>query len=311
MGAPLRSALVGLGRVAWGYPPARGEDQASTHLQAYRIADIECVAGCDPDAQARERFTQATGVPAYADADALFQAHAVDVASICSPDAVHFEHAAAALAKGVKRIWLEKPPAATLAQARELKSLAEAARATVAVNFFRRYHPCFEKMRDLLKRDALGPVRSVRLHYSRGLLTNGIHQLDLVGFLLGDGKRVEAQGAALSYHGIPVHVSGADLPYHVQETEVLCEEGRVVALQGGMALRIDSARPNPDYPGFLHLETGRAEEFAQPGHCFPAVLQDLMAAHQAGRAPRSSIASALQAMEIYEAIGHGDPRGRG
>jgi predicted dehydrogenase len=311
MSASLRSALIGLGRVAWGYPPAPREDQASTHLQAYRAAGIECVGGCDPDAQARRRFTQATGLAAYPDPESLLAAHAVDVASVCSPDAVHFEHAAAALAKGVKRIWLEKPPAATAAQARELKSLAEGARAAVAVNFFRRYHPCFEKMRELLRREALGPIRSVRLQYSRGLLTNGIHQLDLLGYLLGDGRRVEAQGAALSYHGIPVHVSGAELPYHVQETEVLCEEGRIVALQGGMALRTDPARPNPDYPGFLHLESGGAEHFPQPGHCFPAVLQDLMAAHQAGRAPRSNMASALQAMEIYEAIAHGDPRGRG
>lgn len=306
MSERLRSALIGLGRVAWGYPPAGKPDAASTHLEAYRVAEIDCAGGCDPDAEVRQRFTHATGLPAYPDPAALFAAQRIDILSICSPDQVHFEHAALALERGVKRIWLEKPPAATAAQARELVDLAQRAQATVAVNFFRRYHPCFEKMRDLLKREGLGPVRSVRLQYSRGLLANGSHQLDLVGFLLGDGKRFTGS----SYHGVPVHVAGADLPYHVQETEVLCEEGRMLALQGGAALRIDPARPNPAYPGFMHLEAGAVETFDNPGHAFPAVLADLLASHRAGRAPRSSLATALQAMELYEAFAHGDP-GRG
>jgi len=307
MSARLRSALIGLGRVAWGYPPAGKPGCASTHLEAYRVLDVECAGGCDPDAEVRQRFTTATGLPAYPDPAALFAAQQLDIVSVCSPDEVHFEHAAAALEKGVKRIWLEKPPAATAAQARELITLARGANATVAVNFFRRYHPCFEKMRDLLKREALGPVRSLRLQYSRGLLANGSHQLDLIGFLLGDGKRFTAS----SYHGVPLHICGADLPYHVQETEVLCEEGRLLAMQGGAALRIDPARANPAYPGFMHLETGAAESFDNPGHAFPAVLADLLAAHKAGRSPRSALASALQAMEIYEAIAHGDPGRRG
>jgi hypothetical protein len=130
--------------------------------------------------------------------------------------------------------------------------------------------------------------------------------VDLIGFLLGDGK----QFAKASYHGVPVTVSGAELPYHVQETEILCEEGHMLALQGGAALRIDPARPNPAYPGFMHIEAGSVEAFDNPGHCFPAVLDDLLASHRAGRSPRSSLATALQAMEICEAIAHGDP-GRG
>ncbi|MGQ0656114.1 MAG: Gfo/Idh/MocA family protein [Betaproteobacteria bacterium] len=293
--------------MAWGYPPAGKPDRASTHLEAYRVREIECAGGCDPDAEARQRFTAATGLAAYADPAALLAAHPVDVVSICSPDAVHFAHTALALAKGVKRVWLEKPPAENAGQARELIGLAKRAGATVAVNYFRRYHPCFEKMRDLVKRDALGPVRSLRVQYSRGLLTNGSHQIDLVGFLLGDGK----QFSKASYHGVPLHVVGAELPYHVQETEILCEEGRMLALQGGAALRIDAARPNPAYPGFMHLESGIVDTFDNPGHCFPVVLDDLLASHRAGRPPRSSLATALQAMEICEAIAHGDPGRRG
>ncbi len=48
----LRSALVGLGNVAWQYAPAGVPQRATTHLEAYRTMGIACVAGCDPDAEA-------------------------------------------------------------------------------------------------------------------------------------------------------------------------------------------------------------------------------------------------------------------
>lgn len=311
----LRAALVGLGGVGWGYPPANRAGRATTHLEAYRARGLDCVAGCDPDAAAAAKFTAATGVRAYAGLAEMLREARPDVVSICSPDALHFEHARAALEAGVRRLWLEKPPAETAAATRELGALAARHGATVAVNFFRRYHPVFERLREAVQGGEFGRARRIRLQYSRGLLSNGIHQLDLLHYLTGDalaftvdaarsGGDARHAEALLSSGELLVAVGGAPLDFHVQETEVLCERARLRATQGGAALWIERAEPNPDYPGFSRLGSAAAPalEEGNPGDRFADALADLLAAHEARAAPRSSLATAQRAMQLYEDI---------
>ena len=323
----LRAALVGLGDVAWGYPAAARPGRATTHLESYRALGIACVAGCDASAAAARRFSAATGIRAYPDPRAMLQAEPVDLVSICSPDELHFEHARIALEAGVRRIWLEKPPTATATATRELVALAQRHGATVAVNFFRRYHPCFERVKAMVTGEALGRAHRIELRYSRGLLANGIHQLDLLHFITADSLSFDVDAATpggderhadafLHSDSLRVELSGALLPYHVQETDVLCERGRIRATQGGGALWIDRAAPNPDYPGFSRLELAPAPEFDEgnPGDRFPEVLADLIASHDRKQAPRSHLGTALRSMQLYENImqqAHGDTRRRG
>lgn len=325
MSGRLRAALVGLGDVAWGYPPANRAGRATTHAEACRVAGLDCVAGCDPDAAAAERFSAATGARAYSGLAELLRAERPDVLSICSPDELHFEHAREALGAGVKRLWLEKPPAATAAQTAELAALAARHGATVAVNFFRRYHPVFERMRAMLQAGELGRALRIRMQYSRGLLANGIHQLDLLHYLTGDATDFAVHAAhaggderhaeaLLSGGAIHATVAGAPLDFHVQETEVLCERGRLRATQGGAALWVERAEPNPDYPGFSRLGRAAAPALDEgnPGDRFADALRDLLAAHEAKSPPRSNLQTALRAMRLYEDIqqkAHGAARG--
>lgn len=321
----LRAAIVGLGNVAWGYPAAAQAGRATTHLASYRALGIACVAGCDVNAKAARKFTAATGIRAHAGLKDLLRAERIDILSVCSPDAAHFGQVRLALESGVRRIWLEKAPAGTAAQTRELAELARRRGATVAVNFFRRYHRAYEMLKDIVKRETLGRVRRIRLQYSLGLRANGIHQLDLLHFVTGDGKAFSVDAASgadlnpdalLRRGALQVLVCGADVPFHVQETEVLCERGRVRVTQGGAALWMDRAIPNPDYPGFSRLEPATGPELsdANPGDGFPAVLADLIAAYEQKRRPRSHLGTALRAMQLYEDImkrAHGNPRRRG
>jgi hypothetical protein len=294
----LRAAMVGLGGVAWGYPPANRAGRATTHLEAYRVRGLDCVAGCDPDAAAAAKFNAATGVRAYAGLAEMLREARPDVVSICSPDALHFEHARAALEAGVRRLWLEKPPAETAAATRELAALAARHGATVAVNFFRRYHPVFARLREAVQGGEFGRARRVRLQYLTG---------DALAFTVdaarsgGDARHAEA---LLSSGELLVAVGGAPLDFHVQETEVLCERARLRATQGGAALWIERAEPNLDYPGFSRLGSAAAPALDEgnPGDRLADALADLLAAHEASAAPRSSLATAQRAMQLYEDI---------
>jgi predicted dehydrogenase/nucleoside-diphosphate-sugar epimerase len=81
------------------------------------------------DEQARE-FAEAAGTPAFSSIDSLMSQARPDVVHVCTPPAAHFDGARAAL-EGGAHVYVEKPFALTLADARALLDLAAARRRIV------------------------------------------------------------------------------------------------------------------------------------------------------------------------------------
>ena len=107
--APIRIAVVGLGKIA--------RDQ---HLPAILAnPDFELVAAIDPFAE------EAGCVPLFRDFDAL-AASGIEASAtaVCTPPKYRAGLASEALQRGL-HVMLEKPPAATVAEAEELVRLAE------------------------------------------------------------------------------------------------------------------------------------------------------------------------------------------
>ncbi|MBX3572851.1 MAG: Gfo/Idh/MocA family oxidoreductase [Mesorhizobium sp.] len=114
MAAPLKVALVGIGKIAL--------DQ---HVPAIAAsADWELAATCS-------RQGSVEGVPAFTDfATLLARRPDIPVVSLCLPPVPRFDYAEAALKAG-RHVMLEKPPGATLAEVHELQALAKARQLTL------------------------------------------------------------------------------------------------------------------------------------------------------------------------------------
>jgi predicted dehydrogenase len=97
MSAPLRVGLVGAGFAARFH--LRG-------LQRVYRVPVQVAGVTARSAASREKFAQETGVPAFANFDALCDA--VDVVDLCCPPATHEELAIAALQRG-RHVIVEKP----------------------------------------------------------------------------------------------------------------------------------------------------------------------------------------------------------
>jgi D-galactose 1-dehydrogenase len=114
--APLRIALVGYGKIA--------RDEHEPALAAVPGATLVAIA--DPAATH-------DGLPSFASLDALLAADpAVDAVALCMPPQHRFAAARTAILAG-KHVFLEKPPAATLAEAEALIELARGAGVTLYV----------------------------------------------------------------------------------------------------------------------------------------------------------------------------------
>jgi predicted dehydrogenase len=191
----IRVAVAGCGGIARQY-----------HLRELnRSPAARVVAVADPDPRARALAANTVGARQYADAhDAIAQPD-VDAVVVCAPNAVHAELAVAALDAG-RHLYLEKPLATDVSDGRRVVSAAERAGTVAAVGFAYRFDPLYARARALLREGVLGELREVSTSYEEtfapggsppwrqeraagggALLDLGVHHLDLLSWLTGEG----------------------------------------------------------------------------------------------------------------------------
>lgn len=108
--------------------------------------------------------------------------------------------------KAGKHVLVEKPAGITLQEVENLERLAGASGSIVRVGYNHRYHPSFQRARQLVDSGALGPLMFIRGRYGHGgrlgydrewranptlsgggeLIDQGVHLIDLAGWFLGD-----------------------------------------------------------------------------------------------------------------------------
>ncbi len=138
----------------------------------------------------------------------------VQVVIVATLNATLAEIAAEAIRAG-KHVLVEKPGGISAAQIDELIALAAKHNVRVRVGFNHRYHPAFQKARELFESGALGELMFVRARYGHGgrtgydkewradkklsgggeLMDQGVHLIDLAGWFLGDFPVIEGHAA--------------------------------------------------------------------------------------------------------------------
>jgi predicted dehydrogenase len=106
------------------------------------------------------------GVAVVPSPDDAFASPSVDLVVIATPNDTHVPLATAALGAG-KHVVIEKPIAPTLAEARDLVSVAQRLNLVLAVFQNRRWDGDFLALTDLLSRAVLGDVTHVESHFDR------------------------------------------------------------------------------------------------------------------------------------------------
>ncbi|KQZ85316.1 dehydrogenase [Microbacterium sp. Root166] len=247
----LRCALVGTGAVA---------NLHARAVAAHPRADL--VAVTDLSQTAADAFAQRHGIPTvHPDLESLLAAEHPDVVLICTPPAVHREQSLAAFAAGA-HVIVEKPPAPSLDELDDMRTAAAEAGRELAVVFQQRTGTAAAHVRRLLQDGSLGrpllaqcqtlwfrdaeyfavPWRGKWETEGGGTtLGHGIHQLDLLTFLLGDWARVEARLWRLD-----------------RETETEDVSTATVVFEGGVVAQVVSSTVSPRETSSIRIDTQKA-----------------------------------------------------
>ena len=126
----------------------------------------------------------------------MFKETQPEVVVVASPTSEHKKSVVSALSgKKVLAILCEKPLATNIEDSIQIVQACKTKKKPLYVNFIRRADPGILEVKKRIKsRQIKGPFKSV-VWYSKGLLHNGSHFVDLMTFWLGPIKGVSLIGS--------------------------------------------------------------------------------------------------------------------
>lgn len=171
------------------------------HLNNWKeIPDVELVGFYDPDDDTASEVAEKYQLPRFPDADSLIDA--VDAVDIVAPTTFHFYWCEKAIKKG-KHVFVEKPLANTMDEARQLVKLAGESGIRFQVGHVERFNPAFLAVKDVHLQPLFIEVHRLAQFNPRGtevsvILDLMIHDIDIIlSIVKSDVKSISASGVGV------------------------------------------------------------------------------------------------------------------
>lgn len=171
------------------------------HLNNWKeIEGAELVGFFDPDDKTAAEVSANYGLKRFDSIDSLLDA--CDAVDIIAPTSFHFHLCKAAITKG-KHVFVEKPLANTMEEARELVKLAKEANIKMQVGHVERFNPAFLALKDNKLEPMFIEVHRLAQFNPRGtdvsvILDLMIHDIDIILSLVKSNvKSISANGVSV------------------------------------------------------------------------------------------------------------------
>jgi predicted dehydrogenase len=168
------------------------------HLNNWKeIPGIELVGFYDPHDDTAKYVSEKYQLPRFLDADTL-----LDICDAIAPTTFHFELCEKAIKKG-KHVFVEKPLANTMEEARQLVKLVQESGIKFQVGHVERFNPAFLAIKDMQLKPMFIEVHRLAQFNPRGtevsvILDLMIHDIDIIlSIVKSDVKSISASGVGV------------------------------------------------------------------------------------------------------------------
>ncbi|MEK7398413.1 MAG: Gfo/Idh/MocA family oxidoreductase, partial [Candidatus Poribacteria bacterium] len=204
--------VVGAGGIATG-----------AHMPGYAaVPDVKVIAVCDVVKEKAESFADRYGIAkknVFTDYNEIAAMDELDAISVCTPNNFHAGPAVAALEYG-KHVLCEKPIAGNAIDGQAIVDAAKKAKKILQIGLHLRFQPSIQMLKKIIESGELGQIyyaRAVTMR-RRGipswgafvqnkmsgggpLVDIGVHELDMIVWLMGCPKPIGAAGHAYTMFG--------------------------------------------------------------------------------------------------------------
>jgi predicted dehydrogenase len=298
-----------------------------SHAAAYAtLPNVQIVAAADINPEALARFQKRWNVPqGYADYRQMIREARPDIVSITTHGTLHAEVAIYAAEQGVRGLYCEKPLAGSLQEAERIRAACQANGTRFNVGTLRRYHPGYEKMRQIAQSGELGRPKVAYYFGGGALLHTHSHSIDTLCYLLGDPRPLAVEGR-LDPASVEPTASGlakdpnlrhAHILYEggleafllpapgMYEFQLVCENGVLYALNNGIHWYVRQRDRG------MRRNVQELREMPPFARISPTVrvIQDLIQSIETGSDTQGNLSIAMQTMEITSGIVQSDRAG--
>lgn len=269
MGIRYNAAIIGCGNIAALYDQPQHSDHILTHAHAYTLEPrIQLCAMADVDKQKADDATRIWCGTPYYDSKEMLEHENIDIISICVPDEHHEKMLDICYDYRPKAVFCEKPLTLDMQSAERIVNKYSKAGILLAVNFSRRWDPTMQSLKKEFENGTYGDVLNVIGIYTKGILHNGSHLVDILRYLFGDIAEAIPLSAKFDWYendptvdafikfcgGAQAHIASADArSYSIFEIDILCEKARFHFNKSGLQMMEYGIRDNPIYTGYLEL----------------------------------------------------------
>lgn len=191
--------IIGAGRIAAGFdgPDSKG---IFTHAHAFKRSSRTSLIGfVDIDSDACRSSADKWSAKCFSCLEDAFREESPDILVISTPDSDHFKSLSRAMLLAPKLIVCEKPLVATEGELSKILTISKKNNIPVLVNYSRRFDPYVIKLRKDIHGGEFGKIISASGIYTKGILHNGSHMMDLCRYLFGEMKKFDVFHSLIDY----------------------------------------------------------------------------------------------------------------
>lgn len=309
----LRAGIIGLGNIGSLFDEDPKRKEVSSHVGAYlAFPNIEIVAGVDPDLSKLDRFyKRCPKARLYQDYSEMLDDNRLDIISICSPTASHFEILSRAVDSDIKAIFCEKPIASRIEDAQQMVKICRAKNIILAVNHTRRWDQRYRHVKEYIDQGKIGEIRSIIGSYSDEVFMVGTHLIDMLRFFGGDVDWVTGEGGDLesddpAISGFMFFKNGAKgfitcngkRENLIFEIDVLGSEGRIRIVDNGYLTEFFRFEESNRYSGYRELKRQPMPKTKTVKNPLVLAVENVIECIEKGGEPACTGEDGLKALEI-------------
>lgn len=308
--------IIGLGQIGMGYDfDLTCESAIYTHARAISLhPGFRLMGAVDVSPKQRARFMRRYEVPAFDQVEDALLKLQPDVVVIATSSESHAD----ILAKVIntcrpKLVLCEKPLAYELDKAREMVEMCEKADIQLFVNYIRRTDPGVVEVKRRIDTGEITTPVKVNAWYSKGILNNGSHFLNLLELWLGDieNSTIINPGRLWNNYdpepdvevqfdrGTVVFRSAWEESFSHYSIELLSRSGRLRYDKGGEAIEWRRVYADPNFEGYSTLAE-QTETIANGMGIYQWHVYQQIYQHVGGAA--TTLCTGRQALKTLEAI---------
>lgn len=267
--------IIGCGNIAGGYDtPDSG--LILTHAHAINRYHRTMLAGAYDIVQSKTKeFGKKWNTVGFDNLETMLDQCKPDFVVVASPTQFHNKHMGQVLKYSPKCVICEKPISNELNLTRKILDGFKKQHIPILVNFSRRYDITMQQLKQDVYNGKFGNFINSSATYTKGILHNGSHLVDLFRFLFGEVSKIKVLHSNIDYEaddptidaflefqkGFKTHLIAArEDKYCVFELDLLFDDCRINILNMGFDIEFRHVRNDPVYPNYRILDVPKAKE---------------------------------------------------